>query len=64
MPSWLSVSYFVLRDGDVMKILISTLVEILNTSIVVFGFTLSLLDILLFVSFGSIAAFLIGGLFK
>lgn len=47
-----------------MQMLFNTLVDILNTNIVVFGFTLSLLDIFLFIAFGSIAAFFIGGLFK
>ena len=47
-----------------MKVLVNVLISILNTNLVVFGFTLSLLDIVLFLAFGSLAAFFIGGIFR
>lgn len=47
-----------------MKMLVNVVMSILDTYITVFGFTLSLLDVLLFLAFGSLAAFFIGGIFR
>lgn len=47
-----------------MKVYFDALTSILNTNISLFGFSFSLLDVVLVLAFGSLAAWFVGGLLK